>query len=69
MGEGSEVCSGKVSRPGVNGCSAMLFMIFCNSISSWTRDHKKLVVSQLLKKYLPVVILYRDRNLKKLVLA
>jgi len=43
--------------------------VFVNSISSWTRDHMKLIVAQFLKKFLPVVILYRDRNLKKLVVA
>lgn len=46
----------EVSKPGVNGCSAVLLVIVCKSISSWTRDHK-LIVAQLLKKFLPVVIL------------
>lgn len=59
----------EVCKSGVNGCSAVLFVIVCNSISSWTTDHKKLIVAQLLKKFLPVVILYRGRNLKKLVVA
>jgi len=59
----------EVSKPGVNGRSVVLFVIFCNAISSRTRVHKKLTVAQLLKKFLHVVILYRYRNLKKLVVA